>query len=497
MQPAEKVTYKLNFGYYTSFKNSRLMRITEMGNFSELLNLAAFFSETDYEDMVLRRYVLRADNICEFVDRAAKYPGIIVDESDRAKKYINNFKDVLCYHKNYPAISHSDEFEILAITYIDSYGDLKSFVKTWKQTKKLDDAIEQMNAKPSIEEYCDLYLIVIDQVAFINEENKTVLHERMFAEASSFKDFNHIATTLSVYAEEAILASVDYIESYDNLITANGYNVLSKSKINSIIERTYKNYSFKELIDCSKKFPDYPIIEQLAERSLDKANTIENYYAVYQTYPQLKDAAEKKAADLTEGSLERSQKYFDLFPAENSNYYLGVALDYFFLTVERFNELMQISKNALSDERFEDSEDALEEAQSILPNDNYIPELEAAIAYHNEQIQAYNEELERQRRIADAQPWEYNGIIDEYYSEGEKITIGTIQLIKPSGRTIEYEFYYHHKLDSEDTQLIEINGKGFYYSPKYDWITNHKYGHKNYVTPDEAIKWAAEAVANY
>lgn len=38
MQPAEKVTYKLNFGYYTSFKNSRLMRITEVGNFSKLIS---------------------------------------------------------------------------------------------------------------------------------------------------------------------------------------------------------------------------------------------------------------------------------------------------------------------------------------------------------------------------------------------------------------------------------------------------------------------------
>lgn len=34
LQPAEKGTYRLNFGYYTSFKNPLLMGFSEVGNFS-------------------------------------------------------------------------------------------------------------------------------------------------------------------------------------------------------------------------------------------------------------------------------------------------------------------------------------------------------------------------------------------------------------------------------------------------------------------------------
>lgn len=432
----------------SSYRAEMVNKVTPNLTRKELEELDTYFPEKDITTFIQRVYIMRAKNTCDFINSVNKYPGQITNESEKAKKFLTDMDDVICFNKQYPDVAKTESFQELAVPYVNSFNDLERFRNTFKETKQLDAVLTRLGSKINTAEYCELYIDIVDDF-FVNEEHKQIVHEQMFANATSFSDFNHIAKTISAYTEEAILASVDYIKSYDELKTANKHNVLSKSQVHSIIDKTYKNYSFDELIACKSNFPNYPNLSKIADRSVEKAGSISQCKTAADTYPRVEAAANDKAYAYAKGSIPKSEEFLDAFPVGDNA--LSISISLILLKVDRFNELVSEAETAIANDDYNRSENAINEAKKVMPNNNYVDPLNDLIDKHNSHKNAYlaelEAEIERQRRYEAAQRWEYNRMYDKMTESDGSYTI-KVEMINGNGDKKVYRVLAHAR--SED-----------------------------------------------
>lgn len=489
--------YSIAFPNSTYRSNVVLKALPRLSR-DELVILDSSYQEPQNRNTIREEYIMRANNTCDYISSVKKYPNVISNESETAKQFLSDFDDIICFRGQYPEESMTNSFEDSAIAYIDSYYDLEWFIKNYNQTSKLESAIKQVDNTISTEQYCKLYLIVIDETV-VNEENKRILHDKMFEDATSFNDYNYIAKTLSVYTEEAILESQAYIKSYEELKTADSYDVLTKSQINNIIDKAYLNFSFDDLIACANNYPDYSNKSKLGKRSVEKAGTIKQCKAAADTYPNVEPAANDKAYAYAEGDIKKSEEFLDAFPTGDNSLSIVIAL--VILKADRFNELVSEAGTAIANDDYPRAEKALIEAKEVIPNDNYLDELNAIIhKYNTEKNQYYAEqeaEQERQRRIEDAQPWV---VVDfDTFNSSSGNLGGTITLKKTSGKTLRLSLYYGKDTYSDGSHQIYINDNhAFEHNPQSGYLVGLSLDRTlwDVYSQTEALRKAAEITAN-
>jgi len=259
-------------------------KVVSRSEIPELINL--FPTNTNNTDIKFR-YLTLSSTVNECIEAKNLYSIVDADAEKKASGLVLNITDVKTFKTNYPKSTYMNDVVNLAMSKI-TIAELPTLVDLFPKSQ-----------------YSDLTALTTVQKKYIDNNTSSLT-----TYLNSVDKYTTIYTKAEVEKKSAGL-----VQNYtDAKMFKNRYTV-SSSYNKDVFTNAQKAITRSEIPQLITLYPDLDSLTILKAKKLyaEKSSTIAECYNAYQTYPEIKESADKKASTLT-SDITSCNSYFSYFP---------------------------------------------------------------------------------------------------------------------------------------------------------------------------------------